>query len=55
MKFLLAILVWLIMGVFIGAGIIMAVKGSVWLLILSVLVFIVLVAKIGCLPPKEHH
>jgi len=49
MKFLLAMLVWLIMGVVIGAGILMAIKGSIWLLVLSLLAFIVLVAKIGCL------
>lgn len=55
MKFLLAILVWLVMGAFIAAGIIMAVKGTVWLLIVSVLAFILMVAMIGCLPPKEHH
>jgi hypothetical protein len=56
MKFLLAMLVWLIMGTFIGAGIVVAVtKGSVWLLIGSVLAFIILVGKFGCMPPKEHH
>ncbi len=49
MKFLMAILVWLIMAAAIAAGIVMAVKGSVWLLILSLLAFILLVAKIGCL------
>lgn len=49
MKFLLALLVWLIMGVVIGAGILMAVKGSVWLLLVSLLAFVVLVARIGCL------
>ncbi|MCI0747427.1 MAG: hypothetical protein L0Y58_18640 [Verrucomicrobia subdivision 3 bacterium] len=45
----MAILVWLIMAAAIAAGIVMAVKGSVWLLILSLLAFILLVAKIGCL------
>jgi hypothetical protein len=55
MKFLWAMLVWLIMGAFIGAGIIVAVKGHVWLLLVSVLAFILMVARIGCLPPKEHH
>jgi len=48
-KFLLAILVWLIMGAAIGAGILLAFKGSVWLLIASLLGFIFLVGKIGCL------
>jgi hypothetical protein len=49
MKFLLAMLVWLIMGAVIAAGILMAVKGSIWLLIGSLLAFIIMVAKIGCL------
>ena len=49
MKFLLAMLVWLIMGTVIGLGILMAVKGSVWLLLLALLAFVVMVARIGCL------
>jgi hypothetical protein len=49
MKFLLAILVWLIMGAVIGTGIILAFKGTVWLLVLALLTFVVMVAKIGCL------
>ena len=49
MKFLLAILVWLIMGAVIASGIILAVKGTVWLLLLALLAFIIMVAKIGCL------
>jgi hypothetical protein len=49
MKFLLAIIVWLIIGAVLGAGILMAVKGSAWLLIVGTLAFVVLVAKIGCL------
>lgn len=50
MKLFLAFLVWIIMGVIIGMGMLSAVaKGSFWLLILALLGFIVLVAKIGCL------
>jgi hypothetical protein len=49
MKFLLAILVWLIMGAVIATGILMAFKGTVWLLVLALLAFIIMVAKIGCL------
>lgn len=49
MKFLLAILVWVIMGVVIGAGILLAMKGTLWLLLVSLLAFILMVAKIGCL------
>jgi len=48
MKFLLAIVVWLIMAAVIGSGVVMAAQGSVWLLVVSVLAFIVMVGKIGC-------
>ncbi len=36
------------MGVAIGLGILMAVKGSPWLLIASMLGFVIAVGKIGC-------
>ena len=49
MGFLAAILVWLIMAAVIAAGIVMAVKGSLWLLILSLVLFVVAFAKYGCL------
>lgn len=49
MKFLLAILVWLIMGAVICTGIILAFKGTVWVLLLALLAFVVMVARIGCL------
>jgi hypothetical protein len=50
MQFVLAILVWLLMGFLIGWGLLLAVKGAtLWLLALSVIGFIVLVGKIGCL------
>ena len=49
MKLLGVILVWLVMGVVIGAGILLAViKGTPWLLLLSLLGFTVAVGKIGC-------
>jgi hypothetical protein len=37
------------MGAAIVAGILLAFKGSIWLLIVSLLGFIFLVGKIGCL------
>lgn len=48
MKFFLASMVWVLWALAIGIGIVLAVKGSVWLLIISVLAFIIAVAKIGC-------
>ena len=49
MKLMLAFLVWGIMGAVLVAGLLMALKGSVWLLALGLLAFILMVAKIGCL------
>ena len=48
MKFLFATLIWLGMGAIIGAGILWAVHGNPWLLILSLAGFVVAVGKIGC-------
>ena len=48
MKLVLAFAVWLIMAAFIGAGLLLAVKGSPWLLLISMVGFIVAVGKIGC-------
>ena len=48
MKLVFAFAVWLIMGAVIGAGLLLAVKGSPWLLLISTLGFIVAVGKIGC-------
>jgi len=49
MKLIYAFAVWLIMGALIGSGLLMAVNGSPWLLLASVLGFIIAVGKIGCL------
>lgn len=49
MKLLLAFLVWLVMGAVLVTGLVMAVNGTWWLLALGLVLFIVLVGKIGCL------
>ncbi len=50
MQFILALFVWLLMGFFIGWGLLLFVKGAtVWLLVASVAIFVILMAKIGCL------
>jgi hypothetical protein len=54
MKFLGAILAYLVIAAVLGWGILMAVHGSFWLLAVSVLTYVVAFAKIGCLPSKEH-
>ena len=49
MKLLYAIAVWLGMGAVLALGILLAVKGSPWLLILGLVGFVVAVGRIGCL------
>jgi hypothetical protein len=54
MKLLWAIVVYLVIGLILGWGILLAVKGSPWLLIVSFVAYVVAFAKIGCLPKKSH-
>ena len=54
MKFLLAILAYLFIGAVLGAGILMAMKGNLWLLIVGFLAYVVAFGKLGCLPGKSH-
>jgi hypothetical protein len=49
MKFLSALVVWLIMAACIASGFAMAAHGKPWLLIGSALVFLGLFARFGCL------
>jgi hypothetical protein len=52
MKAFLAIVVYLVMAVILGGGVLLAViKGSFWLLILGLLGFIIAITKIAIL----HH
>jgi hypothetical protein len=47
MKILLVILVWMIMGAFLAAGVVLAVKGTFWLLIVGLIGFVLGVIKYG--------
>jgi hypothetical protein len=49
MKFLSALLVWLIMAACIATGFAMAAHGKPWLLIGSAVAFLALFARFGCL------
>lgn len=53
MKFVAAVAVYLLIGAVLSWGILLAMKGSLWLLIVGLLVYVVAFAKIGCLP-KSH-
>ena len=50
MKFALAILVYLIIAVILGAGILLVMAGKPWFLAVGVVAFIVAFGRIGCMP-----
>jgi len=54
MKFLFAILAYLLIAVGLGLGLLLAAKGSFWVLIAAFVVYAVAFGKIGCLPKKSH-
>lgn len=53
MKFVAAIAVYLLIGLVLGWGILLAVKGSLWFLFAGTLAYVLAFAKLGCLP-KPH-
>ncbi len=55
MKFVFAILAYLLMGAVLGLGIFLLVGGNPWLLIASLLAYLVAFARLGCLPSKAAH
>lgn len=50
MKLFLAILVYLGIGLILALGLVLAAKGSYWLLILSFLAYAAWFGRVGCLP-----
>ena len=48
MNFIKASVAWIGIGAVLGVGILMAVKGSIGLLVVSGIAFVVAVGKIGC-------
>ena len=58
MKFVLAIVAYLGIGLVLGWGILLTVKGNPWVLIAGFLAYAVAFAKFGCLPNSKagpHH
>ncbi|HUL51025.1 MAG TPA: hypothetical protein VLU94_00430 [Candidatus Nitrosotalea sp.] len=49
MKMLTVYLTWFAMAAVLATGIVLAVKGSLWLLIVGLVGFILAFAKLGCL------
>jgi hypothetical protein len=54
MKFLLAIVAYLVIGLVLGWGILLTVKGEPWLLIVGFLAYALAFARLGCLPKQTH-
>ena len=54
MKFLLAILAYLLIAFVLGWGILLTVKGEPWLLVVGGLAYVLGFAKVGCMPHKPH-
>ena len=55
MKFLLAIIAYLAIGVVLGWGLLLTMKNhNPWLLLVGAAVYVIIFGKIGCLPKKSH-
>jgi hypothetical protein len=54
MKFLSSVLAYLVIGLFLFWGILQAVHGNLWLLIVGLLAYLVAFVRFGCLPTKSH-
>jgi len=54
MKFLWAIVAYLLIGLVLGWGILLMIKGHPWLLIAGCLGYVFAFGAIGCLPKKSH-
>lgn len=54
MKLLWAIIAYVVIGIILGWGMILMMKGSPWLLVIGFLAYVVAFGKIGCLPKKSH-
>jgi hypothetical protein len=55
MKFFASIVAYLLIGLILGWGILLAVKGSFWLLAAATLAYVIAFSKLGCLPPSKSH
>ena len=54
MKFILAWLVMLAMAVTLGVGILLALKGNLWLLVAAVVGYLLAFARFGCSQGAAH-
>jgi hypothetical protein len=54
MSLFLAALVYLVMGLILGWGILLAVNGSWWFLIAGILAYMIVISRISCKAGKSH-
>jgi hypothetical protein len=54
MKFVLALLAYLLMALVLGWGILLAARGNPWLLVAGFATYAVAFAALGCLPKQGH-
>ena len=54
MKFLWAIIAYLVIAAILGWGLILTVKGNPWLFVIAFLAYVIAFGRIGCLPKKSH-
>jgi hypothetical protein len=54
MKFVFGILIYVIIGLILGLGMMQMVHGKPWLLLVGLLAYVVAFGAIGCLPKKSH-
>lgn len=55
MKFFLSMVVFALMALVLGLGILLTLKGNPWVLIAGVAGYAILLGTLGCLPPKTSH
>lgn len=54
MKFIMALLTYLLLACLLGCGILLATRGNPWLLCVGFLGYAILFAVCGCLPAKSQ-
>lgn len=55
MKFLGAVIAYLVIAFILASGILLAVRGNFWLLALGFLAYLLAFARIGCAPSDQPH
>ncbi|HYG23117.1 MAG TPA: hypothetical protein VEH04_10065 [Verrucomicrobiae bacterium] len=55
MNFLGAIFAYAFMAFVLGWGVLQAVHGNYWLLVIGFVAYMAMLIKLGCLPPKTGH